>query len=208
MDPNKVLEAASTNPLMNAAQTKTGQNLGYFTTDAIADALEKTNATNRNTSAFMRVYENLFLYPKATSQIAKTILSPVTHLRNFISAGAFAAANGIIPAVDTAAVKSAYQALQTPLKGTRIQNEFYEKLLRLGVVNSNVRLGDLTRLLEDVRFGETMTSDRGMRLLLKPLSKLKQASQDLYTAEDDFWKIYSWSQEKKRIGDSLIKAGT
>ena len=22
-----------------------------------------------------------------------------------------------------------------------------------------------------------------------------------------FWKIYSWSQEKKRIGDSLIKAG-
>jgi hypothetical protein len=207
MDPNKVLEAASTNPLMNAAQTKTGQNLGYFTTDAIADALEKTNATNRNTGAFMRVYENLFLYPKATSQIAKTILSPVTHLRNFISAGAFAAANGIIPAVDTAAVKSAYQALQTPLKGTRQQNEFYEKLLRLGVVNSNVRLGDLTRLLEDVRFGETMTSDRGMRLLLKPLSKLKQASQDLYTAEDDFWKIYSWSQEKKRIGDSLIKAG-
>ena len=46
-----------------------------------------------------------------------------------------------------------------------------------------------------------------MRLLLKPLSKLKQASQDLYTAEDDFWKIYSWSQEKKRIGDSLLKAG-
>ena len=207
MDPNKVLEASSTNPLMQAATTKTGQNLGYFTTDSIADALEKTNVANRDTGAFMRVYENLFLYPKATSQIAKTILSPVTHLRNFISAGAFAAANGIIPAVDTAAVKSAYQALQTPLKGTRQQNEFYEKLLRLGVVNSNVRLGDLTRLLEDVKFGETMTSDKGMRLLLKPLSRLKQASQDLYTAEDDFWKIYSWSQEKKRIGDSLIKAG-
>ena len=82
-----------------------------------------------------------------------------------------------------------------------------KNFLRLGVVNSNVRLGDLTRLLEDVRFGETMTSDKGMRLLLKPLSKLKQASQDLYTAEDDFWKIYSWSQEKKRLGDSLIKAG-
>ena len=196
IDPAKQLEAGSTNPIN-----------GKFATNGVAEALEKTNAANRNTSAFMRVYENFFLYPKATSQIAKTILSPVTHLRNFISAGAFAAANGIIPAVDTAAVKSAYQALQTPLKGTRIQNEFYEKLLRLGVVNSNVRLGDLTRLLEDVRFGETMTSDKGMRMLLKPLSKLKQASQDLYTAEDDFWKIYSWSQEKKRIGDSLLKAG-
>ena len=203
IDPTKKLEASSTNPLMNAE----GTGEAYFTTDSIAEALEKTNASNRNTSAFMRVYENLFLYPKATSQIAKTILSPVTHLRNFISAGAFAAANGIIPAVDTAAVKNAYQALQTPLKGTRIQNEFYEKLLKLGVVNSNVRLGDLTRLLEDVRFGETMTSDRGMRMLLKPLSKLKQTSQDLYTAEDDFWKIYSWAQEKKRLGDSLAKAG-
>ena len=167
---------------MNATTSPTGQPQAYYTTDSIAEALEKTNASNRNSSGFMRVYENLFLYPKATSQIAKTILSPVTHLRNFISAGAFAAANGIIPAVDTAAVKSAYQALQTPLKGTRQQNEFYEKLLRLGVVNSNVRLGDLTRLLEDVRFGETMTSDKGMRLLLKPLSRLKQASQDLYTA--------------------------
>ena len=35
----------------------------------------------------------------------------------------------------------AYQALQTPLKGTRIQNELYDELLELGVVNTNVRLG-------------------------------------------------------------------
>ena len=67
-------------------------------------------------------------------------------------------------------IKMAYQALQTPLKGTRQQNELYEKLLRLGVVNSNVKLGDLSRLMEDVNFGETMTSDKGMRMMLKPLS--------------------------------------
>ena len=48
------------------------------------------------------------------------------------------------------------------LKGTRQQNDLYEELLKLGVVNSNVRLGDLTRLLEDVNFGETMTSDKGL----------------------------------------------
>ena len=41
-----------------------------------------------------------------------------------------------------------------------------------------------------------MTSEKGMRLLLKPLSKLKSVSQDLYTAEDDFWKIHSWAMEK------------
>ena len=33
-------------------------------------------------------------------------------------------------------------------------------------------------------------------MLLKPLSKIKQVSQDLYTAEDDFWKIYTFAQKK------------
>ena len=56
-----------------------------------------------------------------------------------MSAGAFAAANGILPGADPAVIKQAYQALQTGLKGTRQQNEFYEDLLRLGVTNRNVK---------------------------------------------------------------------
>ena len=179
----------------------------FFARPGVAEALKTTSLNTQSSGILGRLYESLVLYPKATSQIAKTILSPVTHLRNFVSAGAFAAANGIIPAADPAAIKQAYQALQTPLKGTRQQNDLYQELLELGVVNSNVRLGDLSRLLKDVNFGETMTSDKGMRLLLKPLSKLKQVSQDLYTAEDDFWKIYSWAVEKNRIEKAFEKIG-
>ena len=179
----------------------------FYARPGVAEALEQTSLTTQKPSFLTQVYNSLVLYPKATSQIAKTILSPVTHLRNFVSAGAFAAANGIIPAADLPAIKQAYQALQTPLKGTNMQNDLYQKLLKLGVVNSNVRLGDLSRLLKDVNFGETMTSENGMRLLLKPLSKLKSVSQDLYTAEDDFWKIYSWSVEKSRLAKAYEKAG-
>ena len=179
----------------------------FYARPGVAEALEQTSLTTQKPSFLTQVYNSLVLYPKATSQIAKTILSPVTHLRNFVSAGAFAAANGIIPAADLPAIKQAYQALQTPLKGTNMQNDLYQKLLKLGVVNSNVRLGDLSRLLKDVNFGETMTSDNGMRLLLKPLSKLKSVSQDLYTAEDDFWKIYSWAVEKSRLAKAYEKAG-
>ena len=178
-----------------------------YTTPGIAKALEGTSLAFDNNGMLGQLYNSLVLYPKGLSQIAKTILSPVTHVRNFVSAAAFASANGIIPAADPAAIKQAYQALQTPLKGTRMQNELYEKLLKLGVVNSNVRLGDLTKLLQDVDFGETMTSDKGLRLLLKPLSKLKSVSQDLYTAEDDFWKIYSWAIEKKRIEKAFESVG-
>ena len=176
-----------------------------YTTSGMADALEGTSLAFDKAGMLGQLYQSLILYPKGLSQIAKTILSPVTHVRNFVSAGAFATANGIIP--DGQAIKTAYQALQTPLKGTRQQNDLYEELLKLGVVNSNVRLGDLTRLLEDVNFGETMTSDKGLRLLLKPLSKLKSVSQDLYTAEDDFWKIASWAMEKTRLEKALANKG-
>ena len=204
IDPRQALNvnisSGASNPFGDAAKP-------FFARKGLAEALEKTGMQITEPGTLGRLYESLILYPKATSQIAKTILSPVTHLRNFVSAGAFATANGIIPGQDIAAIKQAYQALQTGLKGTRKQNELYEELLELGVVNSNVKLGDLSRLMEDVNFGETMTSDKGMRLLLKPLSRLKQVSQDLYTAEDDFWKIYSWAVEKKRLEASFAKVG-
>ena len=194
VDPNKALEAGITNPIN-----------GKFAIDEIADALEETNNAYKTKGTGQQIYEGLLLYPKATSQIAKTILSPVTHARNFVSAGAFATANGIIPS--PIAIKDAYQALQTGLKGTRKQNDFYRKLLRLGVVNSNVRLGDLRGLLEDIDYGATVSSDKALRGLLKPLSKLKQVSQDLYTAEDDFWKIVSWAGEKARLGKAYAAKG-
>jgi len=200
IDPSGKLSISkgATNPFADAQNP-------LYARPGVADALKQTSMATENNKFLAQMYESLVLYPKATSQIAKTILSPVTHMRNFVSAGAFATANGIIP--DGQAIKQAYQALQTPLKGTRQQNELYERLLELGVVNSNVRLGDLARLMEDVNFGETMTSDKGMRLLLKPLSKLKSVSQDLYTAEDDFWKIASWAMEQKRMEKAFERVG-
>ena len=179
----------------------------WFATPGMADALKQTGMEVAEKGMIGQLYHSLLLYPKATSQIAKTILSPVTHARNFFSAGAFAAANGIVPFADKAAIKQAYQALQTPLKGTGIQNRLYDELLELGVVNTNVRLGDVTRLLQDVKFGESMNANKGLSMLMRPLSKLKSIGQDLYTAEDDFWKIYSWAAEKSRMEKAFRKLG-
>jgi len=134
---NVNISAGASNPFGDVAKP-------FYARPGVAEALKKTSLVTEGSGALARIYESLVLYPKATSQIAKTILSPVTHIRNFVSAGAFAAANGILPAADPAAIKQAYQALQTGLKGTRQQNELYQELLELGVVNSNVRLGDLS----------------------------------------------------------------
>ena len=194
IDPNRTLEAGITNPLN-----------GQFAIEEVADALADTSNSFLKDSIVGRLYENLILYPKATSQLAKTVLSPITHMRNFVSASFFAFANGVLPS--PAEMKTAYSALQAALPGAQSANDLYRKLLRLGVVNSNVRLGDLRRLLEDVKFGETLTSDKGARLLLRPLSKLKKFSEDLYTAEDDFWKISSWAAERGRLEKAYGKYG-
>ena len=220
MDPGKKLAAGGVdlNKLSpaqkEALQSQVAEGItnplnGKFAINGIADALEETSQNLGAKSMVGKMYENFILYPKATSQIAKTILSPITHVRNFLSASAFATANGIIPGVTLtpAMMKEAYGALQTSMKGTRQQNEFYQKLLRLGVVNSQVQVGDLVKLMEDVKFGEKFNSYSGLQKFLDTPRKIFKGSQDLYTAEDDFWKIGSWTAEMSRLEKSFADKG-
>ena len=155
----------------------------------------------------VQLYQNLILYPKATAQMAKTILAPFTHARNFISAAAFAGANGILPFGQIDDVKKAWNALQLSGPGMRKNNEFYQELLDLGVVNTQVQLGDLKRLLKDVDFGATLNNVTGLNNFLKKLSKAKKFAQDAYTAEDDFWKIFTYLGEKSKMYNAYRNAG-
>ena len=190
----KAVELKSLNPLENKIAL-TGNVKGLMGTDKF----------QLGTGMASQIYANTILFPKATSQMAKTVLAPFTHARNFLSAAAFAGANGLIPLKDTEAVKQAFRALQAPVYGARKNNELYQKLVRLGVVNSQVELGDLQRLLQDTTID--LSGMRSLNGLLNKLSKVRRMSQDLYTAEDDFWKIYSWFGESKRLENSYRAAG-
>ena len=174
-----------------------------------ADALGKTTETSK--SFLAQVYQNTILYPKATAQMAKTILAPFTHARNFLSAAAFAGANGLLPFGNTADVKAAWNALQVAGPGTRQANAMYQDLLRLGVVNSQVQLGDLKKLLEDVDFGGVLNrigpDFNGVNTFLKKMNVAKKFAQDAYTAEDDFWKIFTYFGEKARLDKAYRNAG-
>ena len=58
--------------------------------------------------------------------MSKTILAPFTHARNFISATAFASANGHLPFGQIEDVKKAFNALQA--KGFRKYNALYQAI--------------------------------------------------------------------------------
>ena len=80
-----------------------------YTTREIAEGIKTANNVMGALQGFVRgdkkmtgaekavswFYRNLLLFPKGVSQMAKTIFSIPTHLRNFFSAGAFSAANGL-----------------------------------------------------------------------------------------------------------------
>lgn len=162
-------------------------------------------------------YRNLILAPKGAAQVAKTILSPVTHFRNLFSATGFSAANGIMfedPRVVAKAFKEAFGDLQV---GTRSEaaNESYRKLLKLGVVNSQVQLGDIKNLLRDVRFGENLNIDKPLESMGKKLfgagvrgaKKGMKFAEDLYTAEDDLFKIANFAVERSRLKNAFSRAG-
>ena len=208
--------------------------IGKFTTKPIAEALEKANSlTEGYFTAAVRgregttsaekgasfLYRNLLLFPKATSQLAKTVFSIPTHLRNIISAGAFAAANGILfqgfknPKMLGDAFRKGWQISGVGnLKNTRFKDADFEaayrELLELGVVNSQVQIGDLRALMKDVQFGDKISDlDSVLNPMLSKLKKIPEYLQGKYVAEDDFWKITNYFVELNRRDNAYKKAG-
>ena len=201
---------------------------GKFTTKAIAEGLGDSSKTLKFLfearegatgveKGLTWGYRNLVLFPKAASQVAKTILAPVTHFRNLFSATGFSAGNGIFfenPAVVGKAFKDAFGKLQVGKRSAEA-NEAYRELLELGVVNSQVQLGDVKNLLRDVRMGENLNIAKPLESMMKKLTsgtarKTKQfmkGAEDLYTAEDDLFKIANYAVEMHRLRGAYTNAG-
>ena len=180
---------------------------GKFALTGNADALVRGDITQDSKLLGYSIYRNLILYPKAGAQLAKTVLGPVTHMRNFLSAAAFAGANGVLLNNELGALKKAWNSSMGPAlapiklgkEATPEAKAFYNKLLNLGVVNTSVTLGDVTRLMKDVRFGEFDFQGKTLNNIMSLMARGKKFAQDAYTAEDDFWKIFTWLGEKTRI---------
>ncbi len=204
---------------------------GKFTTKEIADGIKNANDIGAGLTSVIRgreganpaekavtwFYRNLLLFPKGVSQLAKTVLSIPTHLRNFFSAGAFAGANGILfegltnPGLLARAFREGVDtsALLKLGPGSAEAQAAYRELLELGVVNSQVQIGDLINLLKDATGNPGVVStDAILRPFLTKLKKLGGFFQGKYVAEDDTWKITNYVVELDRLKQAAVKQGT
>ena len=57
--------------------------------------------------------------------------------------------------------------------------------------------------MEDIKFGAVLNrigpDFNGVNTFLRKMATLKKGFQDAYTAEDDFWKIFTYFGEQSRL---------
>ena len=151
-------------------------------------------------------YRYAFAIPKGLAQVSKTVLGPFTHSRNFMSASAFSLAPGNLFKNPGTILKNARQSFKTIQPQLAYRNlpedqAFYRFLLDEGVVNSSSTFQDVQGLLKDIAKGGDVV-ERVFGKLGKRMNRLFRGAQDLYVAEDDFFKIYNYLAES----DSLVNA--
>ena len=193
---------------------------GMFTNKETAEAFDPVNRLSDwfvgpektgFTKGMSTAYKNLFLAPKAGAQVAKTVLSPTTHMRNFLSATGFSLANGTLftnPKLFAEAAATAARTVQLGLRSPKAMEE-YREMLELGVVNSNVKMGDYMSLLKDIgaaRDGSNFATSMWNNMLRK-MARIVEPAQQLYTLEDDVFKVFNFKVEKARLGNAYAKAG-
>ena len=196
---------------------------GKITTPEIAEAIKNANNIAGGLQGFVRgegkegaeaavswMYRNLLLFPKGVSQLAKTVFSIPTHIRNVISAFGFAGANGNLfnPVEFSKAFKEGIETTGLLKAGppSEAAQAAYRELVELGVVNSQVQIGDLKALLQDIRFGQQAANvDTVLNPMLAKLKKVGAFFQGKYVAEDDTFKIASYVMEKAKLKSRYAK---
>ena len=190
---------------------------GMYTTPAVAEALQ---LVKQDKSSLKKAYDAMVLLPKGIVQSFKTIFSPMAQARNFLTANMFYLGNGHINLYKD--FPAAMKVLRSELfssgfdsmgreTSARIKSEnLYQEMLRLGVINTNSRLGEILQNFEEGASGGYRSINEFMSFLTsqnggwagKPVSLAKKIGRQpakLYTAADDFYKIAAFLSEKRKL---------
>ena len=200
-----------------------GQLDGYYVPKDVYNDLTRFVARDDTFGAAgIRYLANAFLRGKALSQYSKTVLSPITQVRNFTTAIAFATANGNIPAFGRGgSLGDAKAAISASIlkRGDEAVLRDLEDARRRGILGTNTELREIQdSLRKGILSSERDMSNRdGMSAILgediarkvksapgaKAVMKGTRLAEEFYQGSDDFWKYYSYHAEQVKLKYAL-----
>jgi hypothetical protein len=146
--------------------------------------------------SFFRYYMKANLGVK----MAKTVLSPITHERNFLANPFISLRNGHWD------VRELPGAFKTTLAGLGVMRSDawrsrFLRLRELGIVSESARANELQAVIRDASKGEL--EDFTDSYAVRGAKKAGRAAIKLYTAEDDVWKVFGFENELARYRKAL-----
>ena len=187
---------------------------GLYTRADFARAIREGDKLTSGLITKSLVYQALVMIPKGLTQMAKTVLGPFTHARNFFSGFITTLHTGNLLAPPGETIKNfrrAFATIQPQLFSRNLPTNqaLYRFLLDEGVVNQSVTYRDTMALLDDVtKAGGNL--DRFFNTFGKRLKKLNKIAQEGYTAEDDIFRIFNFAgyfNQLRRNYANAAKAG-
>ena len=158
-----------------------------------------------------------FLKLKGISQYSKTVLSPITQVRNLTTALAFATANGNIPIFGRGgSLKDSAQAVFANItnKGSDKVFDDLADAQRRGVLGTNAELREIQDSLnkgigvtarDPKNFIEAVAGKGGgvREKLARSIGKVTKPLEAAYQGSDDFWKYFNYNAEQTHLRNAL-----
>jgi len=158
---------------------------GKYTYPEIANALVETKVAFDNFFDFP-LYKSL-MSVKAGAQIAKTIFSPMTQIRNVSTASFFPLMNGLIGS--RASVSDSWKLVAEDIfTGAKADlprlNAEIEDMVRRGVIDQNIQVNEMRGILNKAKDGAISFESFMNNPTVKKFV-------DVYQGGDNIWKVYS-----------------
>ena len=161
------------------------QGNSIYTTPEFAKAMETLGS--KELPNWFRQY----LKVQSLAKYSKTILSPMTHTRNWVSNISLVMAGGH------------YDILQGPFDSDLrrlfggVSEESMRRYIELGVAQDGAYSGEFQALIKDATKGDADITNMTDNLVERAGKNGKRFIEKLYQAEDDFWKIYVFEKRKQ-----------
>lgn len=192
---------------------------GLFTTKEWAEAIKQGDEILNSGLAKVAAYRYLVLIPKGLTQVGKTVLGPVTQVRNFTSNFFTTLHNGNLlyfagnPQKFLNAIKDSYGAIQPQLfrRNTPQGQSLYKFLLEEGVTNQSTTFRDVEGIFSDIAEGAAGKSIDGffqkvLNTGTDRIKKLYNVAQELYVGGDDFFRVFNFIGETAKLKDAYTVA--